>query len=81
MLRARVQLGQAARVFSDMLRHKVDDSGTNYHRVVRRVTRALRGVSEETLFALGEEAYRNSIEKSLYQRGYHPGRGTPRRRA
>jgi putative phosphoserine phosphatase/1-acylglycerol-3-phosphate O-acyltransferase len=60
------ELGQAARVFSDLLRHTVDDSGTNYHRVVRRVTRALQGVSEETLTALGEEAYRNSIEKSLY---------------
>jgi putative phosphoserine phosphatase/1-acylglycerol-3-phosphate O-acyltransferase len=48
------------------MRHKVDDSGTSYHRVVRRVTKALRGVPEATLAELGERAYRNSIEKSLF---------------
>ena len=45
----RGELRQASRVFSDLLRHKADNSGTNYHRVVRRVTRALQGVSEATL--------------------------------
>ena len=59
-------LRSAAKVMNDVLRHRVDKSGGNYHRVVRRVTRALRGVSEVTLTQLGEQAYRNSIEKSLY---------------
>jgi putative phosphoserine phosphatase/1-acylglycerol-3-phosphate O-acyltransferase len=60
------ELGQAAKVMGELLRHRVDDSGSNYHRVVRRVTRALQGVPEETLASLGEDAYHNSIEKSLY---------------
>ncbi len=60
------ELRQAARICRDVLRHKVDASGSNYHRVVRRVTRALEGVSEQTLFELGERAYHNSIARSLY---------------
>jgi putative phosphoserine phosphatase/1-acylglycerol-3-phosphate O-acyltransferase len=62
----RGELGHAAHVMGEVLRHRVDESGSSYHRVVRRVTRALQGVPEETLTTLGEEAYRNSIEKSLY---------------
>ena len=62
----RGELRQASRVFSDLLRHKADNSGTNYHRVVRRVTRALQGVSEATLSELGEKAYRSSLEKRLF---------------
>ncbi len=60
------ELRQAGRVCTDLLRHKVENSGTNYHRVVRRVTRALQGVPEATLSELGEKAYRNTIERSLY---------------
>jgi len=59
-------LRQAARVLGDVMRHRVENSGSNYHRVVRRVTRALQGVPEATLTSLGEQAYRNSIEKTLY---------------
>lgn len=62
----RGELREAARVFRDLVRHRVDDSGTSYHQVVRRVTRALQGVSEATLCQMGEEAFHNSIEKSLY---------------
>lgn len=60
------ELGHAAKVMGGLMRHRVGDSGGSYHRVVRRVTRALQGVPEQTLTTLGEEAYRNSIEQSLY---------------
>ncbi len=60
------QLAQAAKVLRDLARHRVDNSGTNYHRLVRRVTRALAGVPESTLQELGERAWRNGIASSLY---------------
>jgi putative phosphoserine phosphatase / 1-acylglycerol-3-phosphate O-acyltransferase len=62
----RGELAKTAKVLRDVLRHKVDDSGSNYHRLVRRVTQALSGVSESTLEEIGERAYRNSLAKSLY---------------
>ena len=61
------ELRQSARVLRDILRHKVDGSGSNYHRLVRRMSKALTGVAESTLSDLGELAYRNSIAKSLYR--------------
>jgi putative phosphoserine phosphatase/1-acylglycerol-3-phosphate O-acyltransferase len=60
------EVRQAGRVFRDLLRHRVENSGSNYHRVVRRVTNALQGVPEAVLQELGEEAYRKRIEKTLY---------------
>ena len=63
----RGQPRQAAKVLRDILRHKIDSSGSNYHRVLRRVTRALRGVSEDTLVDLGERAYHNHLARSLYR--------------
>ena len=63
----RGQPRQAAKVLRDVLRHKIDSSGSNYHRVLRRVTRALRGVSEDTLVDLGERAYQNRLARSLYR--------------
>lgn len=60
------ELGQAARVLSDVMQLKREQSGSNYHRMVRRVTKALKGVSESTLVELGERAYAASLEKRLY---------------
>ena len=62
----RGELRQAARVMRDVLRHKVDESGSNYHRLVRRVTRALKGVPESTLADLGERAFRNSVARTIF---------------
>jgi putative phosphoserine phosphatase/1-acylglycerol-3-phosphate O-acyltransferase len=63
----RGELRQSARVLRDVLRHRVDGSGSNYHRLVRRLSRALTGVSEETLSRLGENAYRRVIARTLYR--------------
>ncbi len=63
----RGELRQSAKVLRDVLRHRVDSSGSNYHRLVRRMSRALTGVSEETLAELGANAYRKSIARSLYR--------------
>lgn len=62
----RGELRRAARVMRDVLRHRVDKSGSNYHRLVRRVTRALQGVPESTLTEIGEAAFRNSVARSIY---------------
>ena len=63
----RGNLRKSAKVLRDILRHKVDQSGGNYHRLVRRTTRALAGVPEQTLTQLGEQAYRKHIAKTLYR--------------
>lgn len=61
------ELRQSAKVLRDILGHKVLGSGSNYHRLVRRMSKALTGVAETTLADLGERAYHNSIAKSLYR--------------
>ena len=58
---------QSASVIGDVLKHRVDGSGGNYHRVIRRTSRALTGISESALSRLGEEAYRKHLAKSLYR--------------
>jgi putative phosphoserine phosphatase / 1-acylglycerol-3-phosphate O-acyltransferase len=63
----RGKLGQSAQVIRDILKHKVYSSGSNYHRLVRRMSRTLTGVSEATLNALGEQAYRKHLAKALYR--------------
>ncbi len=60
------ELRQASRVLRGVLRHRIDQSGGNYHRIVRRITKALQDVPEQTLVELGKKAYINSLEKSLY---------------
>jgi putative phosphoserine phosphatase/1-acylglycerol-3-phosphate O-acyltransferase len=63
----RGKLGQATKVVRDVLKHKVYSSGANYHRLVKRTTRALTGVSEATLSELGKQAYRKHLAKALYR--------------
>jgi putative phosphoserine phosphatase / 1-acylglycerol-3-phosphate O-acyltransferase len=40
---------------------------SNYHRLVRRLTRSLKGIPEQSLSDLGEQAYRNIMAKGLYR--------------
>jgi putative phosphoserine phosphatase/1-acylglycerol-3-phosphate O-acyltransferase len=61
------QLGQSAKLARDILRNRVDATGSNYHRLVRRLSGALSGVSEETLSELGRRAYEKSIARTLYR--------------
>ncbi len=60
------ELQQAVKVLQAIWKQRQGRTGTNYHRLVRRVTRALRGVSERTLVQLGENAYHHSIARSVY---------------
>lgn len=61
------ELRQSLRVMRDLLRQRTKGSGTNYHRLVRRVTRSLAGISEQTLSELGERAYHNTLARSLFR--------------
>jgi putative phosphoserine phosphatase/1-acylglycerol-3-phosphate O-acyltransferase len=63
----RGKLRQAGKVVQDILKHKVYSSGVNYHRLVKRTSRALTGVSEATLCEIGERAYRKHLAKALYR--------------
>lgn len=63
----RGELGQAAKLSRDILRQRVDPAGGNYHRLVRRLAKALTGLSESTLKDLGERACRKHLEKALFK--------------
>jgi putative phosphoserine phosphatase/1-acylglycerol-3-phosphate O-acyltransferase len=63
----RGKLRQAAKVLQDILKHKVYSSGANYHRLVRRTTRALTGVSESALHEIGELAYKKHLARALFR--------------
>jgi|AntAceMinimDraft_11_1070367.scaffolds.fasta_scaffold08506_2 putative phosphoserine phosphatase/1-acylglycerol-3-phosphate O-acyltransferase len=63
----RGKLSEAIKVVQDILKHKVYSSGANYHRIVKRTSKALTGVSEASLREIGEQAYRKYIAKSLYR--------------
>jgi len=63
----RGKLRQAAKVVQDILKHKVYRSGANYHRLVKRTTRALTGVSEAALHEIGELAYKKHLAKALFR--------------
>ena len=63
----RGKLRQATKVVQDIVKHKVFSSGGNYHRLVKRTTKALTGVSEAALHEIGEQAYRKHIARTLYR--------------
>lgn len=63
----RGKLRQAGRVLQDILKHKVYSSGANYHRLVKRTSRALTGVSESALREIGELAYKKHLAKALFR--------------
>ncbi|QFU75856.1 HAD-IB family hydrolase [Halioglobus maricola] len=60
-------LRQSARLIRDVVRQKVDPAGGNYHRVVKRVARAITGLSEATLTDLGQRACSRHLERTLYR--------------
>lgn len=63
----RGQWWQSTKVVRDLLKHSVDSSGSNYHRVVKRTSKALTGISESALTRLGEQAYRKYLARNLYR--------------
>ena len=63
----RGQLRKSGKLLRDALRQRVDGSGGNYARLVRRITAALEGLSEESIARMGENAYHNTIARSLYR--------------
>lgn len=67
----RGELGQSMRILRDTLRQANDPnsskSGDSYQRLVRRLTRSMAGIPEDTLVALGEQAYEHTIARSLYR--------------
>jgi putative phosphoserine phosphatase / 1-acylglycerol-3-phosphate O-acyltransferase len=63
----RGKLTEAVKVVQDIVNHKIYSSGANYHRIVKRTSKALTGVSEASLRDIGEQAYRKYIAKSLFR--------------
>jgi putative phosphoserine phosphatase/1-acylglycerol-3-phosphate O-acyltransferase len=66
----RGQMLESGAILRDLLRHQSNiDSrvkGPGYKRLVQRLSRSLKGTSEHTLTALGEQAYHNSLARNLY---------------
>ena len=63
---SRGNLRQSLKLVRELLQQKSSGSGSQYHRVVRRLTKLLAGFSEQTLSDLGEGAYHRLLAKSLY---------------
>ena len=61
------RLRQATKVAQAIAKHRIFSSGGNYHRLVKRTSKALTGVSEAALREIGEQAYRKHLAKSLYR--------------
>ncbi|MEM1111819.1 MAG: HAD-IB family hydrolase [Pseudomonadota bacterium] len=61
------QLVKARGLVRDTLRQRHSGGGGNYQKLVKRLSRALTGVPEDTLLELGRSAYRNNLERRLYR--------------
>ncbi len=65
------EVKQSTRILTDVLRQQSNPrkskSSSSYHRLVNRLSKSLKGISEETLTSLGEKAYQNSLASSLYR--------------
>ena len=61
------QMRQSAKLVRDLLRQRAKSSGSNYHRIVRRLTRVLTDTEEAALTELGAAAYRNTLARSLFR--------------
>ncbi|MGB1141111.1 MAG: HAD family hydrolase, partial [Halioglobus sp.] len=77
MARERIRLGltrgdvrESAAILRELVRQQrnmdAGIKGPGYHRLVKTLSRSLKGIREETLSRLGEQAYQNSIARSLY---------------
>ena len=64
------ELRQSMKVLRDVMRQSNDKkggkSGDSYQRLVRRLSRSLQGISEETLTELGGKAYQSTLARGLY---------------
>lgn len=80
MARERIRLGltrgdirDSAAILRELVRQQramdAGIKGPGYHRLVKTLSRSLQGIREDTLARLGEQAYRNSIARSLYSEG------------
>lgn len=63
----RGELRQSLKMLRDALGQRQRESGGNYHKLVRRLSRALAGVSEDSLRQLGELACQRHLARSLYR--------------
>lgn len=67
---SRGNIRESATLMSDLIREQRSLEkglkGPGYHRLVKRLSRSLRGISEETLTRLGQDAYENTLARSLY---------------
>ncbi|MEZ5501293.1 MAG: HAD-IB family hydrolase [Halioglobus sp.] len=63
----RGKLRQSANLLGEVYKHRVYSSGANYHRLVKRISRALTGVSESALREIGIQAYKKHLEKTIYR--------------
>ena len=65
------ELRESTRILRDVLRQQADPkkskSSSSYHRLVNQLSKSLQGISEETLTELGENAYKNTLARSLYR--------------
>ena len=57
----------SARLIQDALQQGKRNKGSNYHRLINRVARALTGRSETTLARIGERAFHHSIARNIYR--------------
>ena len=69
------ELRQSMKVLRDVMRQSNDKkggkSGDSYQRLVRRLSRSLQGISEETLTELGGKAYQSTLARGLYSDASH----------
>ncbi|MDO8860863.1 HAD-IB family hydrolase [Haliea sp. E1-2-M8] len=63
----RGELRQSVKMIRDTLGQRRRESGGNYHRLVRCLSRALAGISEDSLRRLGEQACQRHLARSLYR--------------
>ncbi len=63
----RGELRQTAKLMRALARQQANGSGGSYHKLVRRLSRSLTGISEDSLYELGEQAYQRSLARSLYR--------------
>lgn len=66
----RGDLRESSAILADLLRQQRNmekgQKGPGYKRLVTSLSKSLKGLSEETLIRLGEQAYDNTIARSLY---------------
>jgi putative phosphoserine phosphatase/1-acylglycerol-3-phosphate O-acyltransferase len=57
---------QSAKLMRDLVLQRTRRAGSNYHRLVRRLSRALEGMRESALEDLGQSAYHHFLARQIY---------------